>query len=83
MKSITYKYKVGDTVKVKVSSFNGYSNYTVFVNGSPIEGNEFTMPEGDVSGVATLGPGVTVGDNAKIGPNAMVSNDVEGGAEVC
>ena len=41
------------------------------------------MPEGEVAGVATLGPGVTVGDGAKIGPNAMVSSDVEGGAEVC
>ena len=41
------------------------------------------MPEGDITGVATVGPGVTVGNGAKIGPNAMVSNDVEGGAEVC
>ena len=41
------------------------------------------MPEGDVSGVATVGPGVVVGDNAKIGPNAMVYNNVEGGEVVC
>ena len=41
------------------------------------------MPEGDVNGVATVGPGVTVGAGAKIGPSAMVSSDVEGGAEVC
>ena len=41
------------------------------------------MPEGDSKGVATVGPGVVVGDNAVIGPNAMVSNNVEGGEEVC
>ena len=41
------------------------------------------MPEGDSKGVATIGSGVIIGDNAVIGPNAMVSNNVEGGEEVC
>ncbi len=37
----------------------------------------------DVRGVATVGPDVVVGDGAKIGPTAMVSENVEGGAVVC
>lgn len=41
------------------------------------------MPNGDCNGVATIGPDVVVGDGAKIGPNAMVSNNVEGGEEIC
>ena len=41
------------------------------------------MPDGDNKGVATIGPDVIVGDGAKIGPNAMVSNNVEGGEEIC
>jgi len=41
------------------------------------------MPEGDVKGVATIGPGVKVGANAKIGPNAMVKEDVKEGEEQC
>ena len=32
-------------------------------------------------GVATIGAGVYIGDNAKIGPNAMVSENVKGGEE--
>ena len=39
------------------------------------------MPEGDENGVATVGPGIRIGDNAKIGPRAMVRNHVEGGEE--
>ena len=39
------------------------------------------MPEGDEKGVATVGPGVHVGANAKIGPNAMVKVDVKDGGE--
>ena len=41
------------------------------------------MPEGDVKGVATIGPDVTVGAGAKIGPNAMVKENVKEGEEVC
>jgi len=41
------------------------------------------MPDGDCKGVATIGPDVIVGDGAKIGPNAMVDNNVEGGEEIC
>ena len=41
------------------------------------------MPEGDVKGVATIGPDVVVGANAKIGPNAMVKENVKEGEEVC
>ena len=41
------------------------------------------MPEGDVKGVATIGPGVIVGANAKIGPNAMVKENVKEGEEQC
>ena len=41
------------------------------------------MPEGDVKGVATIGPGVCVGANAKIGPNAMVKENVKEGEEQC
>lgn len=39
------------------------------------------MPQGDEKGVATVGPGVKVGERAKIGPNAMVSTDVKDGEE--
>ena len=41
------------------------------------------MPQGDVKGVATIGPGVSVGANAKIGPNAMVKENVKDGEEQC
>jgi len=41
------------------------------------------MPDKDSNGVATIGPDVIVGAGAKIGPNAMVSNNVEGGEEIC
>ena len=41
------------------------------------------MPEGDVKGVATIGPDVVVGANAKVGPNAMVKENVKEGEEVC
>ena len=41
------------------------------------------MPEGDVAGVATIGPDVTVGAGAKIGPNAMVKENVKEGEEQC
>ena len=41
------------------------------------------MPEGDVKGVATIGPDVTVGAGAKIGANAMVKENVKEGEEVC
>lgn len=39
------------------------------------------MPDGENSGVATIGSGVYVGDGAKVGPNAMVSNNVKDGEE--
>ena len=39
------------------------------------------MPSGDENGVATIGTGITIGDNAKIGPKAMVNKNVEGGEE--
>ena len=41
------------------------------------------MPQGDQKGVATIGPGVCVGANAKIGPNAMVKENVKDGEEQC
>ena len=41
------------------------------------------MPDGDVKGVATIGPDVVVGANAKIGPNAMVKENVKEGEEQC
>ena len=41
------------------------------------------MPEGDVKGVATIGPDVVVGANAKVGANAMVKENVKEGEEVC
>ena len=41
-----------------------------------------TMPEGDAKGVATIGPGVCVGANAKIGPDAMVRENVKDGEQV-
>ena len=37
------------------------------------------MPAGDEKGVATIGPGVHVGANATIGPNAMVRENVKDG----
>ena len=39
------------------------------------------MPTEDEKGVATIGANVTVGAGAKIGPNAMVRNDVKDGEE--
>ena len=39
------------------------------------------MPDGETNGVATVGSGVFIGDNAKIGPNAMVNNNVKDGEE--
>ena len=39
------------------------------------------MPSGDEKGVATIGPGIRIGAGAKIGPNAMVNEDVKGGEE--
>jgi len=41
------------------------------------------MPEGDQRGVATIGPDVIVGAGAKIGPNAMVKENVKEGEEQC
>ena len=40
------------------------------------------MPTDSEKGVATVGSGVFVGDNAKIGPKAMVYNNVKEGGEV-
>ncbi len=37
------------------------------------------MPEGDAAGVATVGPGVYVGDDAVIGADAMVNDNVKDG----
>ena len=39
------------------------------------------MPSESENGVATVGPGVYIGDGAKIGPHAMVKNNVKGGEE--
>ena len=39
------------------------------------------MPSGDEHGVATVGAGITIGDNAVVGPNAMVKKNIEGGEE--
>lgn len=39
------------------------------------------MPTEDEQGVATIGPDVCVGTGAKIGPNAMISEDVKDGEE--
>jgi glucose-1-phosphate adenylyltransferase len=38
-----------------------------------------SMPTGDEKGVATVASGVHIGKNAKIGPNAMVRNNVKDG----
>lgn len=37
------------------------------------------MPRDSESGVATIGSGVYIGDGAKIGPNAMIENNVKDG----
>ena len=39
------------------------------------------MPTEDEQGVATIGPDVCVGTGAKIGSNAMISEDVKDGEE--
>ena len=40
------------------------------------------MPKDGEKGVATIGSGVYIGDQAKIGPNAMISENVKGGEEI-
>jgi glucose-1-phosphate adenylyltransferase len=40
------------------------------------------MPEGDESGVATVGSDVFIGEGAVVGPHAMVSENVKGGERV-
>ena len=40
------------------------------------------MPEGENKGVATIGPGVTVGANAKVSHDAMVKENVKEGEQV-
>ena len=40
------------------------------------------MPEGEKKGVATIGPGVTVGANAKVSHDAMVKENVKEGEQV-
>ena len=37
--------------------------------------------EGEAKGVATIGPGVYVGDGATVGSNAMVRENVKDGEE--
>ena len=39
------------------------------------------MPTETEKGVATIGSGIAIGDNAKIGPNAMIKNNVKDGEE--
>ena len=39
------------------------------------------MPTEDEQGVATIGPRVCIGKNAKVGPNGMISEDVKDGEE--
>jgi glucose-1-phosphate adenylyltransferase len=39
------------------------------------------MPSEEEKGVATVGPGIHIGNNAKIGPCAMVEHDVKDGEE--
>ena len=39
------------------------------------------MPKDGSHGVATIGSGITIGKDAKIGPNAMVNKNVEDGEE--
>ena len=39
------------------------------------------MPKEGEKGVATIGSGLYIGDEAKIGPNAMVKTNVKGGEE--
>ena len=39
------------------------------------------VKDGEVQGVATVGPGVYIGDDAKIGSNAMVRENVKDGEE--
>ena len=39
------------------------------------------MPAKGEQGVATVGSGVVIGKNAKIGPNAMVRENVKDGEE--
>ena len=39
------------------------------------------MPSGDKDGVATVGAGLTIGENAVVGPDAIVKNDMKGGEE--
>ncbi|MEI3187910.1 MAG: hypothetical protein V8S27_09095 [Lachnospiraceae bacterium] len=39
------------------------------------------MPSDGEKGVATVGSGVYIGASAKIGPNAMVNNNVKDGEE--
>ncbi len=58
--------------------------HCIVAEGVMIEENAVVgaMPEGESAGVATVASYVDVGPGAKIGPNAMVSDNVKGGEEV-
>ncbi|HCT90610.1 MAG TPA: glucose-1-phosphate adenylyltransferase, partial [Lachnospiraceae bacterium] len=64
--------KAGATVEHCIVAENVVIGEGAKVGAMPIEGK---------GGVATVGSGVYVGDNAKIGPDAMVSNNVKDGDE--
>ena len=66
--------KAGAVVKHCIVAENVTIGEHAVVGAMPFEGE---------NGVATVATGVVVGDGAKIGPNAMVDKNVEGGEEIC
>lgn len=65
--------KAGAVVKHCIIAENVVIGQNAVVGAMPSEGE---------NGVATIGSGVHIGDTAKIGPNAMVNNNVKDGEEV-
>ena len=65
--------KAGAQVKHCIVGENAYIGQNAVVGA---------MPDGENKGVATIGPGVSVGANAKVGHDAMVKEDVKEGQQV-
>ena len=68
----------GTTIKAGASVKHCIVAENVVIGENAVVG---AMPTEDEQGVATIGPDVCVGTGAKIGSNAMISEDVKDGEE--